>query len=131
MAAMAPSSTVSPQHEGMFQLLKSSNPRSTEAGPPQVDQAWVHVPGLAVSLSAPHGVVLFSFLVALCHFKLTKSRATSMCALNSRDLIHKLTRTLANDRFPHLILSSERVERLEESCWMSDSSTGWLRGHGC
>lgn len=31
----------------------------------------------------------------------------------------------------HLILSSERVERLDESCWMSESSTGWLRGHGC
>lgn len=33
--------------------------------------------------------------------------------------------------FAHLILSSERVVRLEESCWMSDSSTGWLRGQGC
>lgn len=34
-------------------------------------------------------------------------------------------------RLPHLILSSERVVRLEESCWMSDSSTGWLRGQEC
>lgn len=35
------------------------------------------------------------------------------------------------NNFPYLILSSERVVRLEDSCWMSDSSTGWLRGQGC
>lgn len=31
----------------------------------------------------------------------------------------------------YLILSSERVARLVDSCCMRDSSTGWMRGQGC
>lgn len=31
----------------------------------------------------------------------------------------------------YLILSSVRVPRLVDSCWMSDRRTGWMRGHGC